>query len=210
MRIAACLAVMLLLGACAFTEETIPVGYLAPANLQLVKGASDVTVTVTAKDDRASNRDRVSSKKNGYGMETAPIKAQNDIVVLTQQAVERELGSLGFKVGPNGLSAKVEVQTFYNDFKIGVFSGDAVAEVAFNLIVTRSDGGFVYNKSYKGIGINKNIQMASGGNAKVALEQALSNAMQQFIADEALQQALVMAAKTALKVSAASQGAPGS
>lgn len=209
MRLAACVMTLLLLGACAFTEETIPVDYKAPANMELAAGASGVTVAVESKDGRVSNKDRVSSKKNGYGIETAPIKAGNDVVGLTQQAVEHELESLGFKVGPGGLKAEVELQTFYNDFKNGFFSGDAIAEVAFNLTVTRADGSFVYSRSYKGIGMNKNIQMATGSNAKLALEEALTNAMQQFIEDANMRQALVGAVKAPTQVSAKTT-APGS
>lgn len=207
MRLAACMMTLLLLGACAFTEETIPVDYKAPSNMELAVGAADVTVSVEAKDGRVSNKDRVSSKKNGYGIETAPIKAGNDVVVLTQEAVEHELESLGFKVGPGGLIAKVELQTFYNDFKNGFFSGDAVAEVAFNLTVTRSDGSYVYSRSYKGVGMNKNIQMASGSNAKVALEEALTNAMQQFIEDTNMHKALVAAVKAPTEASAKTSAA---
>jgi uncharacterized lipoprotein len=201
MRLVACVTALLLLGACAFTEETVPVDYKAPANMELAAGASDVSVSVESKDGRVSNKDRVSSKKNGYGIETAPIKAQNDVVALTQQAVEHELESLGFKVGPGGLKAVVELQTFYNDFKNGFFSGDAVAEVGFNLTVTRSDGSFVYSRGYKGIGMNKNIQLASGSNARLALEEALTNAMQQFVEDTNMHKALVAAVKGPMQIS---------
>jgi uncharacterized lipoprotein YajG len=209
MRLIACLFALVMASGCALTEDQIPVNYRAPANLSVAKGASEVTVSVTSKDDRASNKDRVSSKKNGYGMEMAPIKAQNDVVVLTQQAVEKELESLGFKIGGNGLKVNVDVQTFYNDFKIGFFAGDAVAEVAFSLTVTRMDGSYVYAKSYKGIGMNKNVQLASGSNAKAALEEALTNAMEQVIADATLQQAMISTV-TAPRMSEAPQPKPGS
>ena len=66
---------LLMLSACAFTEDSIPVHYTAPANLELVQGASDVTLEVVGQDGRVANRDRISSKKNGYGMETARILA---------------------------------------------------------------------------------------------------------------------------------------
>lgn len=205
MRLIAGFLALALLGGCALTEDHIPVGYVAPANLSVAPGAAEVTLNVNAQDGRASNRDRVSSKKNGYGMEMAPIKAQNDVVALTRQAVEQELSSLGFKIGPNGLQVNVDVQTFYNDFKIGFFAGDAVAEVAFHLTVTRADKSYVYTRNYRGIGMNKNVQLASGSNAKVALEQALANALQDMIADIALQQALVNTVK-APKVSAGASG----
>lgn len=215
MRIVAAMFAVLMLGGCALTEDIVPVGYVAPANLSLTPGASDVIVAVSGKDGRATYRDRVSSKKNGYGMEMAAIKAENDIIDLTRQAVEKEFSSLGFKIGNGGLEVNVDVQTFYNDFKIGMFAGDAVAEVSFHLTVTRGDKSYVYTRSYRGIGVNKNIQLASGSNAKVALEQALTNAMQEVIADTALQTAMVNAVKAptasaAPAAVAAPKPAPGS
>ena len=52
---------LLMLSACAFTEDSIPVHYTAPANLELVQGASDVTLEVVGQDGRVANRDRISS-----------------------------------------------------------------------------------------------------------------------------------------------------
>jgi len=208
MRFAAALMLVLSLGGCALTEDFVPVDYKAPANLTVVSGAGDIVVAVDGKDNRASNKDRVSTKKNGYGMEMAPIRAQNDVVDLARRAVEQELSSLGFKIGPGGLKAVVEIQTFYSDFKIGFFAGDAVAEVAFNFVISRSDGSLVFSKAYRGIGMNKNIQLALGSNAKPALEEALSNAMAEFIKDSDMHSALVNTVPRASKPVAAK--APGS
>lgn len=191
MRIVSSLLALVLLGGCALTEDQVAINYMPPPNLTVVNGASSVAVAVSGQDGRASNKDRISSKKNGYGMEMARIVAANDIVELVRAAVERELESLGFKIAATGLPVKVEVQTFYSDFKIGFWSGSAVAEVVFNLTASASDGALVYARSYKGIGISKNVMIASGSNAQPALQEALTNAMAQLIQDENLQKALV-------------------
>ena len=49
---------LLMLSACAFTEDSIPVHYTAPANLELVQGASDVTLEVVGQDGRVARCSR--------------------------------------------------------------------------------------------------------------------------------------------------------
>lgn len=119
------MALVCILGGCAFAEDTVAIKYNPPANLVAIPNAQAVQVAVQGQDGRVSNKDRVGSKKNGYGMETARITAKDDIVKLMQYAVSHEMTSFGFVEGPNGLKVNVEVSTFYNDFKMGVFSGDA-------------------------------------------------------------------------------------
>jgi uncharacterized lipoprotein YajG len=192
------LLLVLSLPACAIIEDKVPVNYVSPPNLKVVDGASNVTVAISGEDQRVANKDRISTKKNGYGMEMAAIRAENDIVNLVSTAIERELSSLGFKTvqgGDGNVRAKVAVDTFYCDFKVGFFSGDAVAEVAFTLKATRSDGSLVYSRSYKGVGMNKDIMMASGSNAQVALQAALTNAMASVVGDDDLHKALIEAAR---------------
>jgi uncharacterized lipoprotein len=196
MRFLAAIAACLLLSSCAFVEDQVTIRYNAPANIAVAKGAENVTVQVVAQDGRVSNRDRVATKKNGYGMEAAKITAANDIVQEVGNAVRAELASLGFKIGPGGLIVNVETATFYNDFKPGFWSADSVAEVAFNLTVKRQDGGFVYSKSYKAVGAT-NGNMMMGGDAAVApLTNALRDAVQAMVRDTDLQQAMVRAGTT--------------
>jgi uncharacterized lipoprotein len=205
LKSAVSLAAVLLASGCALVEDTIPVAYTAPANISVTPGANAVTLDVTSADGRASNRDRVSTKKNGYGMEMAKILASNDVVAEVGNAVRVELQSLGFTIGQGGIVVKVETTTFYNDFKNGFFSGDAVAEVSFNLTAKKPDGDLVYSRSYKAVGINKDILMAAGSTAQPALETALREAIQQVVADRDLHRALV---KAGAKPQAVSTAAP--
>jgi uncharacterized lipoprotein len=187
------LATGLLLGGCAFTEGQIPVHYIAPPNLEVVDGAKTVNVVVKGQDNRVSNRDRIGTKKNGYGMEAARITSQNNVVELVRGAVEQELQSLGFKTGPGGLTVKVELETFYNDFKSSLFNLDAVAEVAFTVTALNPDGSYVYSKSYRAVGTNPSIFMATPESAEPALERALTQSMATLVQDEKLHRALITA-----------------
>jgi uncharacterized lipoprotein YajG len=92
---------------CALTEDRIDLKYNPPANLGVVEGAQVVPVAVDAQDGRASNKDRVSSKKNGYGMEMARIVSTVDVSELFRQAVEHEMNSFGFPTGVGGLRVNV-------------------------------------------------------------------------------------------------------
>lgn len=57
---------------CALTAERVDLTYTPQIAAISVPGASDVTVSVQVVDDR-QDKTKVSSKKNGYGMEIAPI-----------------------------------------------------------------------------------------------------------------------------------------
>ena len=175
-KLLACALLAALVSGCALTEDAIPVKYSAPANISVVQGAKDVTISVSPADGRVANRDRVSTKKNGYGMEMAKITASNDIVAEVGQAVQTELSSLGFNVGPGGIAITVQTTNFYNDFKPGFWTAEAVAEVAFDLTAKRQDGTLVYSRSYRAVGVNKDVMM-TGEQAAPALSAALKRSM---------------------------------
>src|SRR5437763_5405171 len=94
------------------------------------------------------------------------------------------LRNRGFEVGKGSVSVKAELQKFYNDFKTGFFSGDAVAEVVINVQVQKSDGSVRFVKVVSGEGKEPNIQLSSGTNAKAALERALSDAISKLFNDQ--------------------------
>ncbi len=188
-----CLAVALLTSACALTTENIDVPYQQAGEARPVDGASAATVSITGIEGRTAYRDRVSTKKNGYGMEMAAIVATNDIPQTVGNAIQQEVSALGFKIGPGHADMTAEVVKFYNDFKMGFFAGDAYAEVALNVKVLTQRKTLVYAKYYEATGTEPNIQLASGGNARAALIVALRNAVHSVVSDPDLQKALLNA-----------------
>jgi uncharacterized lipoprotein len=147
-------------------------------------------IALAATDGRTTYRDRVSTKKNGYGMEMAPIVASNDIAQSVAAAIQQELTAEGYKIGPGHARIEIEVVKFYNDFKPGFFSGDAVADVALNVKVVAASGELIYAKYYDGGGTEPNIMMYGGDNARAALIKAFGNTIHSVVSDPALQQAL--------------------
>ena len=191
MRFVAIALTAALLSGCAITEDKILVRYTAPAYISVADGASAVTLQIVSVDGRVANRDRVATKKNGYGMEMAKIVASNDVVREVGDAVQAELSSLGFKIGPGQLLITVETTDFYNDFKPGLFSADAVAQVSFNLSAKTAKGDLLYSRVYKAVGFNNGVAIMGGSQALVALQAALRDAVQQMVTDGDLHRALV-------------------
>ncbi|SEH25806.1 YajG family lipoprotein [Magnetospirillum fulvum] len=193
MRLLAILVASLGLSACALTVDSIDVPYQAGANLSVVEGASDAKVQVSGIEGRTVYKDRVSVKKNGYGMEMADIVASNDIPKTIASAVEKELSSLGYAIGPGGSKVEVQVTRFYNDFKIGMFSGDAIADASAIVKVIGPDGKNAFIKHYEAGGIEENIQLTMGSNARQALIKAMRNLVAAIINDKDLQTAIIVA-----------------
>jgi uncharacterized lipoprotein len=178
------------LSACALSEDKVPVDYIPNTGVAPVAGAEMISLTVTAADRRSQYTDRISTKKNGYGMEMARIVATNDVVEVVRGGVERELKAQGYAIGPNGLSVTVELQNFYNNFRVGLMTGGAVADVAIAIKVRNAAGTLIYSQLYDASTTN-DVFMASGTNAKASLEKALTMTTMKIVQDGALQAALL-------------------
>jgi uncharacterized lipoprotein len=179
-----------LLSACALSEDKVPVDYIPNTGVAPVAGAEVVSLTIVGADRRSQYTDRISTKKNGYGMEMARIVATNDVVEVVRGGVECELRAQGYAVGPNGLSVTVELQNFYNNFRVGLVSGGAVADVAIAIKVRNAAGTLVYSQLYDA-STSDDVFMASGTNAKASLEKALTMTTMKIVGDKALQAALL-------------------
>ncbi len=195
-----------LLNGCAISKDYISVNYTPQTNVTALAGADHVSVRVEIADVRAIH-DRVSVKKNGYGNEMAAIIATNDIPALLQQAIQTELSNRGFKLSGGDVTVLIELSKFYNDFKTGFWAGDAVAEMTMSAQIKKSDGNIVYSKLVTGEGEKLKIQLASGANAKIALEGALSNAVLRLFSDPLFTEGLLKAS-SAQPATAASASPP--
>jgi uncharacterized lipoprotein YajG len=193
MRIFTWLGCLFLLSGCALTEDRIRLSYQTDPAVTRVSGAEGVTTVVTVRDARADPT-RVGAKKNGFGMEMAAIRADEDVAVTVQSAVESELRARGFRVAPEAaITISVEVTRLWNDFKMGMFSGDSVSELAISAQVAARSGSILYTKNFSAQGTEPNIQLASGTNAKLALDRALEAGIRQLFADPKFLEALLHA-----------------
>ncbi len=190
-RALAVVVVGFLASGCALTIDEIDVPYEGRANITVVEGADKVTVAVTNVDKRTVYKDRVGTKKNGYGMEMAKIVARNDIAKTFADAVEFELENLGFRIGEDGKLLTVALIRFYNDFKMGFFAGDAVADGLIVRTITDANGEVSFSSSYEGGAIEPDIQLALGYNARIALIRAMADIVSKIAQDRNLHTALL-------------------
>lgn len=178
------------LSGCALTTDRIDIQYHDSGGA-LVSGARSVTVAVHVVDQR-QDRTKVGSKKNGYGMEMAPIVANEDVTITIEKAIDRELEVRGFRIqGRPTVQLNAEITRFSNEFKMGFVAGDAVAEMILSVSVKSSAGAQTYGRQIVAQGAEPNIQLATGDNAKLALEHALANGIQTLFSDQAFVAALV-------------------
>ena len=185
------ITIALIFTGCALTEDKIDIPYQGRGNITVVQGADKINVEVKNEDKRTVFKDRVGAKKNGYGMEMAKIVPSNDVAKTFSDAVLFELENLGFKNGAGGKVVKVELIRFYNDFKMGFFAGDAVADGLINIVVTNGKNEVIFTKSYEGGGIYPNIQLALGENAREALIKAMTDIVGKVAQDKDLHSALL-------------------
>lgn len=191
LAIASYVAVVSLSG-CALTTDRIELQYSQQQGVAQIPGANNVSVNVQVADQR-QDKSKVSSKKNGFGMEMAPILATEDVAVTVRRAIEQELKTRGFQLGSNAALVQIaaDLTRFYNDHKTGFFAGDAVADLNMSITVKSKKGDLLYARQVVAQGIEPNTQLMSGENAKLALNRALENSMKDLFEDQAFLAALI-------------------
>jgi uncharacterized lipoprotein YajG len=178
------------LAGCALTTDTVDVQYHSTTAVSPALGADQVMVQVQAVDGRTGRLDQISSKKNGYGMEMAAILSIRPVSEIVQQAITEELHKEGFQIGPSRIVVVAEVNKFYNDYKVGFFSSDAVGEVTLAVQVRDSASHILYTRTLTGHGTNGGVMLMGGENARVSLEGALSSAIVRLMSDQAFTRAI--------------------
>lgn len=166
---------------CALTPETIAVEYAPSTNVLPIAVASSVPITVVVSDARGAT-DRVASKQNMYGMEMAAISTTEEIPEIVKSAMEAELSARGYAVNDTGVVVACEVFDFSSKFQSGFWSGTAVANVRLNVKVRNAQGSYIFSELVRGEGRKEKIQLASGANAKPALDAALKQTMDNLFA----------------------------
>lgn len=190
---AALLACLMSIG-CALTTDRVALEYRPMAGVQTLKEAEGITVLVSVNDLR-TDKTKVSSKKNGFGMEMAPIIAEEDPALTIKRAFETEFKARGFKIGSEALVLiHSDVTRFWNDHKTGFFAGDSVADLNMTVLVKNKTGDkILYTKQVSAQGLEPNIQIQGGNNAKLALDKALANGLRQLFEDTMFLDSIVKA-----------------
>lgn len=184
------------LSGCALTTDRIDLSYTPQIGVSEIQGAKDVDVAVNINDQRQEKSNKVSCKKNGFGVEMAPILANEEVTVTLKRAIEQELQVRGFKIGNQALvSIIADLTRFWNDHKTGFFAGDSVADLNMSILVKSKNGSILYSRQIVTQGIEENIQLMTGDNARLALDKALASGMKQLFEDPAFISALLEVSK---------------
>ncbi|KJS35217.1 MAG: hypothetical protein VR70_16275 [Rhodospirillaceae bacterium BRH_c57] len=208
LRVAVGVGLAVLMSACALTEDRVDLVYQSADTAAPVSGAESVTVKVAVEDVRPANRDKVSVKKNGYGMEMAAIRANQDVPTLVRQAVEQELRGRGFTIGDGPVFAVIEVARFYADYKTGFWSSDNVSDIQLNVQVRDTSGHMYYGKGISGIGTTEGVMIMDGGPVKKSLETGLAVALRNLMQDPFFVQALIEAQEAVARAAAPAPSLP--
>ena len=177
------LVFLMFLSGCALTKEHITLDYVPQSNVEAIRGSEKVNIKLNVTDARTM-RDKVSYKKNAYGMEMGEIISDSDVIDLIRKSIKTELQNRGFMVDSGGTNVNIELIKFYNDFKSGFFAGDASAEIIMGVQVKQKNGNIPYNKTITGTYVEQNIQLATGSNAKRALDGALKDVIPKLMNDQ--------------------------
>lgn len=179
---------------CALTTDCVVISHTPQANVQKIPEAQNISVAVLIQDNRLDKSNKVSCKKNGFGMEMAPILANENVTLTVKRALETELNARGFSIGKEAAVSLVgELSRFYNDHKPGFFAGDAVAELNLNVVVSKKDGSVAYSRNLTVQEVEANTMLMGGENARRALNKVLDKTLAELFADKDFLAALIAA-----------------
>lgn len=196
-RSLAMMAMIAALSGCALTEDTVDIKYI-PTNATAIPDAKPVGLTVV--DGRTTDRNRISAKMNGYGMEMAAIRSKAEVTDIVNAALKTEFEARGFHVDTSGRAVTVTVNHFYNQFGTGFFSGSATGDVNLGVTVAGPAGASLYTGAIDGTS-KMNIQMAGGSNAAESLANAIADAVKKLFADPAFVTAITQGSPASKPVS---------
>ena len=181
---------LLSLSACALGSEHIDVAYKPSKQAEAISDAISAPVLIAVSTDHLSPNDRVGTKINTYGMEGGSIETTKPVSDIVKSAFETELLARGFPEKTGGKTVTADVTKFYNKFHSG-FVGEAVATVEMNVKVTDPTNNVLYTKAVTGTKTRGGLMAMTAGEARKALEGALSDAVSQVVNDPNFINALV-------------------
>lgn len=168
------------LSGCAFTTGHVNVAYESQGPAARLATANTPHVAVVVIDRRPTQV--LGEKKNGFGMKTADIEADNDVPATVKNAFETELRNRGFVEGSGGNVVEVKLDHFQNQYSLGFFSGEGVATIGMQVSVERPDGSTAYSKYITGKAENW-IELMGAGNAQTLLDGALRDGIERIFDD---------------------------
>lgn len=178
----------LMMTGCAYVHEKLQLEYHPEIKEYPICMNRTTDVYVHTIDNRRCKE--VGCKKGDSGIELGSLSLKNDLATLVTNAVSTELEKCNFNIAETGTIIEIEINRFQCDFKPRSLGWNCVSELILNVNVIKFDGTIIYSKTIIGTADNLYVWMSSGGNAKIALEAALSEAVCKLINDRFFLQAI--------------------
>lgn len=189
-RIMTIMMMTVALGACAISEDIVPVSFQATESVVSI-GADGKVFKLSVSDKRGKYKGRIGAKINGFGSEMADIKSTVTVPLIVQDAFTKELEARKLTVHTNdGRALEVSITAFHNNFEVGMMSGKARGIVAFTVKITNAAGATIFDEAISKVNVLEGIMLASGENAAKAVEGALATAMEALFQNKAFLDAL--------------------
>jgi len=177
------LPLLMALVGCAFGTRHAQLTY--PGDIQpaaLTPAPTDDAVAVRYFADERDVRDRVGEVRNGLGMRTASVKAVGDPVKWVRDAMVHELAAAGYNVQPGDQ----DQATIVIDGQILRIYCTALASYEANVdlrVKAELGGDTLVDDIYHGTGGAGTNWAARGKSYARSLNEALSDAVRQFVSD---------------------------
>ncbi len=198
------LALTSLVAGCAtwiIREERITL-YHTQLKVNTIPEAANIVVAVQVNDKRDYLAPGISRKwgkavvgygRNGLGEETYPdIIVTRPVEQTIRQAVESELKARGFRVADDAnLQIVIDINTFFNDYKVGFLRSDAVADLDMHVKML-SNGENRFSRQIAAQGRTAWAATMGSRDAEAALNMALDNGIDALFDDDAFIAALLM------------------
>lgn len=180
-----------LCGGCAFSTRNATLVYppapstsgVAVAHAAEEPTTNSISIVVLPFDDRRDDTTNVGTVRNGFGMKTAPVRADNSVSVWIQDALAFELRQAGYSVSSSAsapdssLALGGEILKVYTDAYFAYS-----AEVSLSVRLTR-EGREIFGHSYVGTGSAGTNVTATAKSYAQSLALALADALRQVVPD---------------------------
>lgn len=180
MRIAFLVAAAAMLGACAYGDAKLALGYDATtAKAGLLSEAPASTLYLADVEDRRVEKQRIGYKRNGFGAKTADIVSDRPPPELVKEALAEVLKKNNHQLGAASerYALKSSLSNFWFDYKTGFVSVEFYGQVQAELtLVDQQTGAALYTEVFDGYYSEK-----TGGGLKKTWQRVMNAALADLV-----------------------------
>lgn len=204
------LAAMILLTGCAVTPESVEITYAPRPGIQPSPNTYKIKIGVQV-DDRRLQKFRLSNIRSTF-IETTPIFVRNDVTSALQWAIASELRNVGFVLAEDSpdIFIVAELARFDIQYVSHYVFGTAVANIHFHVIVYDKQMQHLFEATISAQTIGEDWLTSKGETARLALNKALENGMDQLFGNKAFITTLQTGKPAPVLVAAPTPTPPGS